>query len=85
MSTVKEGDKKNKFLSNITGAMGLGKQDEPGGQGPAGNRKAAPEILFEDENFLKNPSGRKESSSVITSYSIHYTKLYESTTRIPAV
>jgi type IV pilus assembly protein PilB len=62
MSTVNEGEKKNKFLSNFTDAMGLGKQGGPGGGDRAPDKKSTPEILFEDENFLKNPSGRVNSA-----------------------
>jgi len=63
MSTINGGEKKNNFLSNFSDAMGLGKQDGPGGGNSARDKKSAPEILFEDENFLKNPSGRKDSGT----------------------
>jgi len=66
MSTVNEGGKKNKFLSNFSDAMGLsGKQAGPAGSDKGDSvpgKKPAPEILFEDENFLKNPSGRADAS-----------------------
>ncbi len=67
MSTIHEGEKKGRFLSNISSAVGISGKSSPGEKsaGQAG-RQGPPEILFEDENFLKPGNGRGAGGGVKT-------------------